>query len=217
MDPIPLLIKNPLFHSFQEEELKGLLQKAGAYEEVFPAGEEVRLCRDGRARVGFLLEGKATVSSRGAALNRLTAGSVFGVAQLYGTQNRFPTAVTAKTRCRALFLDEAQLDLFLSDPRFARDLVAFLTDRIRFLNRKIAAFTAPDATVRLAFALEVRSAGGDRVSVSSYSHLARELDLGRASLYRALDALERDGAIEKQGKTVRIADRIKLQKITERR
>jgi DNA-binding IclR family transcriptional regulator len=34
--------------------------------------------------------------------------------------------------------------------------------------------------------------------------LAHALDIGRASLYRAFDALEKDGAISRDGKSIKI-------------
>ncbi len=218
MEPSEILSRHPLFASFGKEEIGDVLRRANAYEESFAPGENISLCRGGAARIGFLLEGSATVASRGATLNRLIPGSCFGVAHLYGVTGEFPTAVSAKGACRALFLDEASLDPLFSDPRFAKNLVSFLADRIRFLNRKIAAFTAPDATVRLAFVLLHRAADGkDYAPAGSFSALAKELDLGRASLYRALDALEKAGAIEKSGKTIHILDKTKLKQITERR
>ena len=218
MEPSEILSRHPLFASFEKEELRARLLRSGAYEESFAPGEAIPLCRRGAARIGFLLEGGASVTSRGATLNRLIPGSCFGVAHLYAPPSDFPTRVEAKTACRALFLDEAALDPMLSDPRFAKNLVSFLSDRIRFLNRKIAAFTAPDATVRLAFVLLHRAADGKEYApAGSFSALAKELDLGRASLYRAIDALVKAGVIEKDGKTIHILDKSKLKQITERR
>lgn len=212
MGPLTGLEKHPLFISFEAEQIAELFGRAGAYEERFPAKSAIGVFSGDTPRVGFLLEGRATVTSRGAILNRLSAPACFGVAQIYAPRGDLPTRITAKTPCRAVFLKEKDFDLLLADPRFARNLAAFLADRIRFLNRRIAAFTAPDARLRAAFYLSELAGSGESV-ILNFSAMARELDLGRASLYRALDALESEGLIEKRGKTVRIPDPAALRRL----
>ena len=52
------------------------------------------------------------------------------------------TRVIARSPCTALFLSRELVDeLLMQDPRFARQYIAYLSDRIYFLNSKIDAFT----------------------------------------------------------------------------
>ena len=73
-------------------------------------------------------------------------------------------------------------------------------------NDKIGSFTAPTAQARLALWL---LAHGPQPQVESYTQLSRELNLGRASLYRALESLEGEGIIQRQVQGV-IKDYIKI-------
>ena len=84
---------------------------------------------------------------------------------------------------------------------FRKNYIGFLSDRIRFLNRKITYLTAGNAERRLA--LYLISFGTDHVELSeSISALSDLLNLGRASIYRAFDKLAEDGYLEKQGRHI---------------
>ena len=84
--------------------------------------------------------------------------------------------------------------------------IAFLSQRIRFLNRKIDSFTAPSAReALLRHLLEIHRDGAAEIT-GGYSQLARTLNIGRASLYRALDALEAEGCIRRDGKCITILE-----------
>jgi CRP-like cAMP-binding protein len=90
--------------------------------------------------------------------------------------------------------------------------VRFLTRRIQFLNRKIRYLTAGSAEQRLALYLlsEIPEEGVPvRLEISAVS-LADLLDLGRASLYRAMDRLSEDGFLVRNGHEYRLLQRDKL-------
>lgn len=216
---LSVLQKSRLFSSFSIREISLLLQKGNAYEERFPPLREIPFQKNGAARIGFLLSGSAAVYARkngkGALLNRLVPGSCFGVAQLYGAQQKVPTRIECLEETSVLFIGARDFDELLCETKFSKNLISFLADRIRFLNRKICAFTAPSAETRLAFFLWEKSGGKETVIQDSYTALARELSLGRASLYRALEALENEGLIRKDGKTILITDPKRLEKRSE--
>ena len=213
---IGILRRCPLFTSFSEKELEELY-RGRFYEETFPAGAEICFREKGKERAGILLSGRAEVrtaeNGSHVLLNRLDAGSLFGVTALYGSEPRTPTKIVAKTPATVLFLDQKTVDLLLADHRFAVGLVTFLADRTRFLSRKVASFSASSAEKRLAFFLLERSGESNSLLItSSFTVFCRELDLGRASLYRAFDALAEKGLIKKEGKTVFFPDRAALEK-----
>ena len=83
-------------------------------------------------------------------------------------------------------------------PAFRENYIGFLGGRIRFLNRKIGYLTAGSAERRLALYLASLGPGEVRLSIP-FSALSELLDIGRASLYRALDRLEADGQIVRHG------------------
>ena len=85
--------------------------------------------------------------------------------------------------------------------------VRFLSDRIRFLNSKIATFTADSAKSKLMRYLVSQAElqnnpEGNVVLPVSCQKLAESLNIGRASLYRAFEQLENDGLIRRSGKAV---------------
>ena len=93
------------------------------------------------------------------------------------------------------------------DFKLVENYLAFLSQRIRFLNKKIAGFTQSGAEGKLArYLLEVAaSQGKDSLLLpTSIQNIAKILNLGRASLYRALDTLSDLGYIVREGKTVRL-------------
>ena len=201
------LEESPLFRGYQQDKLEKLLELMEAKIEDFSPGETFSLQEGEKHRVGILISGQMQVFSAGqkrVPLNRLSRGNLFGLSSLYGSDGA-KTQVVGVQPGKVLFLEESHLEPLLEDPLLRRNLISFLTGRIRFLNRKIAFYTAPAATGKLARYLAQHADQAGRVPVPhSFSELAKILNLGRASLYRALGQLEEEGVIEKDGKEIRI-------------
>ena len=90
-------------------------------------------------------------------------------------------------------------------PRIAENYVRFLSDRIRFLNRRLATLTAGQTDGKLwRFLLAYKGEDGTVHLPGGMTELAERLNMGRSSLYRSLDALTEAGRIERDGKTIRI-------------
>ncbi len=142
-------------------------------------------------------------------LNEIKAPGVVGAASLFGGEYMYNTTVQAKKRCQILLLQQNLMnELVRENGDFAVNYIAFLSDKIRFLNKRIASFTSGSAMSRLAGYLLSREENGT-CSVSR-TKLASELDIGRASLYRAIDTLAQSSAISTDGKSIIILDRDKL-------
>ncbi len=201
------LEESALFRGYPPNKLEKLLAGMGASIEDFAPGEIFSLYEGKSHRVGILLSGQMQVFSAGqkkVPLNRLSRGNLFGLSSLYGTDGA-KTQIVGIQQGKVLFLEETRLDPLLEDPLLRRNLISFLTGRIRFLNRKIAFYTAPAAVGKLARYLSQHADCNGRVPVPhSFSELAKILNLGRASLYRALGELEEEGVIEKNGKDILI-------------
>ena len=197
-----LLSRCFLFQDIPAEELPGLFADLAA--ERCPAGGVIYSRTRFRKAVGVLLEGQVSViKGRDLLLNTLGPGQCFGVAALFCPAESYVTTVLAKTPAVLVFLSDAWLTgLFRRYPDAAVRYIAFLSQRIRFLNQKIDSFTAPtvqDALYRHLLSIQV---GGRAEIAGGYSGLARALNMGRASLYRSLDALEEEGLIRREGKTI---------------
>ncbi len=201
------VIKCPLFAKSDPAKLPSLLKKANAYKESFSSGEPIPFRVNNCGRVGIVLSGSVKVYSsqdKKTLLNLLTGGSLFGVSSLY-SQASADTFLFPHGETSVLFIDEKDLDPLWEDRNVRGALVAFLAGRIRFLSKKIASFTAPSAEKSLArFLVQNADSEGCVSGFRSYASLARSLNLGRASLYRALEKLESDGLIDREGKRIRI-------------
>lgn len=201
-----------LFAGIPAEELPGLLSDLSA--ERCPAGAVVYSRTRFRRAMGVVLSGRlAAVKGKDLLLKTLGQGDCFGVAALFCPAEDYVATVRAKEPAELVFLSDRWLtDLFRRYPQAAVSYIAFLSQRIRFLNRKIDSFTAP--TAREAVRLHLLKAAKDgKVEVAGgYSQLARTLNIGRASLYRALDALEEEGCIIREGKTVYLVSAVPLDK-----
>lgn len=197
-----VLSRSPLFSGIPPEELPAVLNGAGT-RESFPAGSVIPAAGMAGRRLGILLSGTVIVMGTGGVpLNRLGQGGMFGAAALFGKGEGAPTHLIAKKDAEIFFLSEEETERLTNEVRIRRNLIAFLCDRIRFLNRKVATFSAADSTEKVAMALAERAEDGQVAVASSLAQLARSLDMGRASLYRALSRLEERGEIRREGKKI---------------
>lgn len=159
--------------------------------------------------LGVLLRGRIRVTRTALdghqlAVSTQLPGAAFGMAVLFCQAEEFATCLCCETDCEVLFLQEALLrELMHQQFSIAENYIRYLSDRIAFLNSKIAGLSAGDSVHKLAQWL-LEHAGSGTAPLPSMTRLANELNLGRASLYRAMDALESSGAIRREGKTVHL-------------
>ena len=196
-----------LLRKLPPPEMQRLLD--GLEAEAFAKGETIYSARRFRRSLGILLEGRAVVRKEGGPILReLGCGDCFGAAALFAPGEEYVTTVEAQSACRIVFLSDRQLeDLFRRWPDLAMDYIAFLAGRVRFLNEKIDSFTRPSAEEALCLWLWQHRGADKTVEVAEgYSRLARELNMGRASLYRCLSELEGQGLLTKEGSVIAIQD-----------
>lgn len=205
---VKVLCSCPLFQGFCAEEIDKFLLSIASDREIIPSGGKVCLAKDQTSRIGILLSGALKVfsPSDGTILNRLEPGSLFGVSCLYGEKSAETVIIAAKTST-ILFLNGEDSEKLWENSKLRKNLISFLTDRIRFLNRKIASFTAHSSEEKLLCYLQQNTdESGEVTLICSYAELARALHLGRASLYRAIDKLEQRGIIKRNGKSFSLLD-----------
>lgn len=159
--------------------------------------------------LGILAQGEAQVVRFDAEghriiMNTLHEGDSFGAAALFDAPESYVSTVVAVQPCQVWFLPEETLEEWMRrDWRIARNYIAFLSGRIRFLNRRIAGFTGGSSQDRVLLYLQQHRGADGRVELPfSRSDLAKVLDVGRSSLYRSLDALEETGVIRREGKQI---------------
>ena len=197
------LKQHPIFSELTEEEATAYFSGDRAEIQAFPP-KQLAYSSAERVRVGILLSGRARVETDAQALVKsLRVGEIFGIANLYAEDEPFPTSIVTATEAKILFLDGNAVKRLIEEvPSVRRAYLTFQSGRIVYLNRKIATLTAGSAERRLAVFLLDYEQDGIFIPPCPMNRLAELLGIGRASLYRAIDALCAEGLIEKQGKTI---------------
>lgn len=167
-----------------------------------------------------ILKGSAQVmgisKNKPVILNTLAKGRVIGMASLFG-EKCGSTTVVAKEDCIYASISQSCIEKMLGmDVGFAKNYVCFLSDKIRFLNKKIAFFTSENAEKKVAgylLALPYNETEKCVLLDIKMAKLAQNLDIGRASLYRAFDSLEEKCFISKENNIVKITSYDEFKKI----
>ena len=186
----------------------------------YASGEVIQSAATPLDGLAYLHSGTASVlsdaSDKSVLLRNLTSGEVFGASTLYSEVRGYNTVITADTMCTVVIIPAEQVKRIISaNPAVAENYIRFLTERICFLNRKISAFTAGSAEAKLAVYLLglPQNTDGTVTLRTSMSDLADMLHMGRASLYRAFDALTMNGILSREGKKITLLDRNALRNI----
>ncbi len=205
-----ILLKNPLFSELDPSTLFSVLTECECYCKTYSDSDLLRTPESCERGAGLILSGRVSVTTPNAAhaalLRYMECGEVYGIANLF-SEEAYVSMIRAVGECRVLHITENAIRrLIETEPRFLYRYLGFLSDRIRFLNRKIGYLTGGSAEQRLAIYLA--SLGGNTVHLrDSISSLSELLDVGRASLYRAFDRLTEDGYIRKEGRSFTLLDR----------
>ncbi len=150
---------------------------------------------------------KSASASRPLVMNRLNAGDVFGAAALFDPDtSAYVTELTALDTVIIRYITQDNLQqLFERFPKAAHNYIVFLSGRIRFLNRKLAAVTDGSSVNRLYHYFVSNQNDDGTVSIQgSMKELANRLNMGHSSLYRSLNTLLDEHLITKDGKLYRL-------------
>ncbi|MBO4853921.1 MAG: Crp/Fnr family transcriptional regulator [Oscillospiraceae bacterium] len=171
---------------------------------TYRRGESIydEACR--RRALGVLLTGRAeavSAAQKRTVLASFAPGAVFGAAALFGMEGSYVSRIRAITDCSVRFLPEELLErMFLRYPRTAVNYIGFLSSRVRLLNGKIAVLSQNDAAGRLYRYLAENSDEAGRLTVPvTMTRLAGSLNMGRTSLYRAMETLEAKNLVVRKG------------------
>jgi len=170
------------------------------------------------AALFVMLRGTASVygvsKNKPVILNTLKKSRVFGMASLFG-EKCSSTHIKAKDNCSyALITQDKVEEMLKNDHGFTKNYICFLSDKIRFLNRKIAFFTSGSTEKKLAGYILSLPIENNTVKLDmNMSKLASSLDIGRASLYRAFESLEENCFITRENNLIKITSPEEFKKI----
>ena len=204
-----LVSKTELFRGLPPSVLTRILAVADCTAAEYEKNEVVYDKTNFYRSLGIVLEGRLRVTKENAdkrpiVMSTLQRGAIFGAAALFNSEPEYATKITAIERSRVLFLPQRLVKRMIErEPDIAENYIRYLSERILFLNRKIYFLTAGTAEQRLAgFLLDNLAVGEFSEMPMTMHRLADALNMSRASLYRAFDALTESGAVSKQGKLV---------------
>ena len=173
----------------------------------------------GDAMVGFILSGRCEIrldrKNNKTVLNVLGEKDSFGILSVYSAEE-YPTKIYATKNSRVLFFTSDQIHAIAnSSSQISSNIIKFLANRISFLNRKIATFSATTVEERLAaFLLTERKKHASDQFPFNAQKTSEEINAGRASVYRAIASLEGEGLVSLIDKKIYINDPLGLERIT---
>ena len=193
-----------LLDGLTSDEMEQCRRMAAPKELTFKKGEVIYDADHVHRALALVVDGHVRVMFGRVVMNDLHSGDVFGAATLFGASEPYPSTVLAVTPCRVVLISQETVSQWMATvPRVGENYVRFLSDRIRFLNRRLSTLTAGQTDGRLWRYLLAHRDDAGMVHVSDgMSALAERLDMGRSSLYRSLDALTDAGFIRREGKKI---------------
>ena len=208
------LLKNLIL--FRNTDFEEICKKYSLQEKItvkdYEDGKEILSADEETQGIFVVTEGKGKIISvskkHSAPLRYLSRGDTFGAASLFVSDSSHRTKVIACGHLSAAVLPlDVITELIENESEVALNYIRFLSDRVGFLNRKIAAFSAGSAEEKLAlYLLSLPFENGAYTLTESYTDIAKMLDTGRASLYRSIEAFEQNGIIHRDGRRIFLDD-----------
>ncbi len=202
-----------LFKDIDCAETHRLLSTVNVEHRDYLKGESIFLPNDFDKRIGFIVSGECQIvkirnNSEGIPLNTLSVGDAFGVIAVFTGCEEFPTKIFALRDSKIAFLNKNDvLNLMNNSLQISINIINFLADRICFLNNKITSFSGDNVEQKIAlYILDLHKSTQDGIIKFNKKHAAESINIGRTSLYRALDSLEREGIIQINEKNIIIID-----------
>lgn len=207
-----------LFENIDEKFLRKLLVP----ENLFKARKnEFIISNDTKEKfIAVLLKGKTITKtdeqSDKVILSDDEVSDVIGTTLVYSNNN---TNIETMSLCNSVYLkitEDSLTEMCMNEKQIYINLMNIMNKRLNFLLKRIKGFTARSAEKKLALYIKDLLKDNKEITIDiSMSKLAIMLDLGRASLYRALDTLENNNVIIKNKKQIRVVDFKKFDKLCE--
>lgn len=174
----------------------------------FNKGELIYSSQSFTRAIALVISGAAKAETNNAhrvVMKRFLPGMCFGAAAVFGGE-AYVSRITAETETEVQFITEDILiSLFEKYPKTAINYIAFLSDKIRFLNNKLSVLSCPSAeSAVLKYLVSAADKDGYAVIPENMTMLSKMLGLGRASLYRSLDSLEKNGHIIRENNKIKV-------------
>ena len=216
---LTLLQQTSIFYAVPVSTIKKIAASPDCELKSYKKGQLIYSKTEFSRSLGVVLSGSLRVTKGNAGghamiMSTLSSTSLFGAAALFNDETEYATDISALCDTEILFFAQRLVQRMMRfEPQIAENYIKYLSERILFLNKKIYFLSSGTAEQRLAsFLLDNLPAGQSAELPMPLNKLALALNVSRASLYRAFDALADTGAIVKDGKSVCINDAERLKK-----
>ncbi len=212
---VPQILNHPIFKGIDEATISKHLTNENVSIHTFEPSSVIIAPDNKKSQICIVVSGTVEIlcnnSEHKVLLKTSGIGTIFGVANLYADNETFPSIVSSKTETKILMIDKQIFKSMLeAEPQILNNFIVFLSNKVIYLNKKIASYTAGNNEKKLAYFLAENEINGVISTTVSISDIAVMLDMGRASLYRAFDKLERENIISRNGRKIYITNKEKL-------
>lgn len=191
----------PLFKNLSSDRISELLEKEKVFTVRLKKNDWVTDRNEVNNSLAMVLSGSLEVTKNNQEhriiLNILYPGHLFGMATLFYQNSQDISEIRARETAELLILPKKWMEAaMVQEPQLTTNYIEILSQRINFLNKKIAEFTAGDSKNTLLRYFQSQAGPGGTVEIpTSMTKLATSLNLSRPSLYRALKKLEEEHII----------------------
>ena len=218
---IEFFSKTFIFKEIPSTEVADLIKLISPEKKSFVPGETIYSPSAFEKKIGFVFEGECQIekfkeNKANLPLNKISKYDSFGILAAFACEDSYPSQITAKKSATIIFITKSDiLTLIKASNKVSLNLILFMSDRISFLNKKIATFSSDTVEQKFSNFLLNESKKQDCLSLSlNISKIATTLNVGRASLYRAIDSLSESKIIELENKKIIISDLEGLERIS---
>lgn len=215
-----ILTNTFLFRGLDDSELTTALSLLDCELRTFNKGACIYSPQSYEKKIGIVLSGVCEVrrlhSDGGfVPLNRIGTAGSFGIVAVFSEKTFYPTHVFAMSDCTVMLLSKEEIFLLMQKhPTVTYNILGFMAERIGFLNDKISTFSGNNVEQKLAsYLLQNSKECGSSEFAFNKKRSAEAINAGRASLYRAIEKLQKLGLITLDDKRIIIKDLMGLERI----
>lgn len=211
---VALLQEGFLFQNVQQATIKAAVSDTRCEQITFAQNDVIYSPLQFKKSLGMFVLGSAVVQKESKnkmiVLSRLKKGDYFGAITLFSNLPEYATTIVAEKACEVLFIPETLIKQLLEQNFvMVENYIRYLSSRIRFLNQRIDTFTGGNAEEKLVIYLQQLAIEQNSSTLElpfQLTMLADVLSISRASLYRALESLEKEKLIKRNGRKIKIED-----------
>lgn len=195
-----------------EREIDLFLRESGAVTRFFEEGAVFLRQGDRYDHLAVVINGMCLTemddySGQSISLGRFRAPFPVAPGFLFLEDGRLPVSLRAKTAVTVLFITRKAMFEFLQKNRvFLSNFLNVLSKRVEYLTERVSFHSCRTIREKILLYLEtLKTEAGSSVTLPvGIEELARYFGVARPSLSQVLSDLQKEGIIEKKGRTVRI-------------